>query len=89
MSDDLRRALDEDLCKAAQVLAVGTGESQLHAAAEHIAHALAASSVSILAVVADPDSAYIVADSDESEVGRVRLPLAQYPHIRARSRRAR
>jgi PAS domain S-box-containing protein len=81
MSEHLRRALDEDLCKAGQVLAVGTGESQLHAAAEHIAHALAASSVSILAVVGDPDAAYIVADSDEAEVGRMRLPLAQYPHI--------
>jgi len=81
MSDRLRRALDDDLCKAAQVLAVGTGESQLHAAAEHIAHALAASSVSVLAVVADPEAAYIVADSDESEVGRMRLPLAKYPHI--------
>jgi PAS domain S-box-containing protein len=81
MSERLRRALDEDLCKAAQVLAVGTGESQLHAAAEHIAHALAASSVSVLAVVADPEAVYIVADSDETEVGRMRLPLAQYPHI--------
>ena len=82
MSDLLRRAIDEDLWKAAQVLAVGTGESQLHAAAEHIAHALAASSVSVLAVVSEtPDAAYIVADSDESEVGRMKLPLAQYPHI--------
>jgi PAS domain S-box-containing protein len=82
MSDLLRRAIDEDLWKAAQVLAVGTGESQLHAAAEHIAHALAASSVSILAVVNEnSDHAYIVADSDESEVGRMKLPLAQYPHI--------
>jgi PAS domain S-box-containing protein len=81
MSDKILRALGDDLVKAAQVLAVGTGESQLHAAAEHIAHALAASSVSILAVVSDPEVAYIVADSDESEVGRVRLPLAQYPHI--------
>ena len=49
--------------------------------AEHVAHALAASSV-------DPGrgrrrrSVYIVADSDETETGRVRLPLAQYPHIR-------
>jgi PAS domain S-box-containing protein len=81
MTDELRRAIDEDLCKAAAVLAVGTGESQLHAVAEHIAHGLGASSVSILAVVSDPDAAYIVADSDEIDVGRVRLPLAQYPHI--------
>lgn len=82
MSDELRRAIDEDLCKAAQVLAVGTGESQLHAVAEHIAHALTASSVSVLAVVSDAEAAYIVADSDEVEVGRMRLPLAQYPHIK-------
>jgi PAS domain S-box-containing protein len=82
MSDLLRRAVSEDLWKAAQVLAVGTGDSQLHAAAEHIAHALAASSVSVLAVVSEQaDAAYIVADSDESEVGRMRLPLVQYPHI--------
>ena len=37
----------------------------------------------MLAVVADADSVYIVADSDETETGRVRLPLAQYPHIRS------
>jgi PAS domain S-box-containing protein len=82
VSDDLRRVLDEGLSKAAHVLAVGTGDSQLHAAAEHITHALGASSVTILAVVSDPDSAFIVADSDEVDTGRVRLPLAQYPHIR-------
>jgi len=81
VTDEIRRALDEDLCKAAHVLAVGTGESQLHAAAEHIARALGASSVSLLAVVSDPDAAYVVEDSDEIDVGRVRLPLAQYPHI--------
>jgi len=81
VSDDLRRALDDGLAKAAQVLAVGTGESQLHAAAEHVAHALGASSVSVLAVLSEPDAAYIVADSDESDIGRVRLPLAQYPHV--------
>ena len=33
-------------------------------------------------MVSDPDAAYIVADSDETEPGRVRLPLAQHPHIR-------
>jgi PAS domain S-box-containing protein len=65
------------------VLAIGTGASQLQAVAEHVAHALEASSVTILAVVADVDSVYIVADSDETETGRVRLPLAQYPHIRS------
>jgi PAS domain S-box-containing protein len=81
MSDEMRRALDEDLCKAAQVLSVGTGESQMHAVAEHLARALGAASVSLLAVVSDPDAAYVVADSDEADVGRVRLPLSQYPHI--------
>ena len=58
------------------MLAVGTGESQLHAATEHIAHALGASSVSVLAVLSDPDAAYLVADSDESR-GR--------PHAACRS----
>ena len=33
-------------------------------------------------VLADPDTVYMVADSDETETGRMRLPLAQYPHIR-------
>jgi PAS domain S-box-containing protein len=79
--EDTQERIDEDMAKVAQVLAVGTGGSQLHAVAEHVAHALGASSATILALVADPDSVYIVADSDEIETGRVRLPLAQYPHI--------
>jgi PAS domain S-box-containing protein len=81
LTDDVRTALDV-LGKAAQVLAVGTGESQLHAAAEHIAVALGAESVSLLALLADPEHAYLVADSDAVDLGRVRYPLAQYPHIR-------
>jgi PAS domain S-box-containing protein len=80
--DEAQERIDEDLAKVAQVLAIGTGASQLHAVAEHVAHALEASSVTILAVVPDIESVYIVADSDETETGRVRLPLAQYPHIR-------
>jgi PAS domain S-box-containing protein len=74
-------ALDP-LVKAAQVLAVGTGESQLHAAAEHVAVALGAESVSLLALLADPEFVYLVADSDELDTGRMRYDLAQYPHIR-------
>jgi PAS domain S-box-containing protein len=81
-AEEQQRVIDEDLAKVAQVLAVGTGDSQLHAAAEHVAHALGASSVTILAIVSDADSVHIVADSDEAETGRVRLPLGQYPHIR-------
>jgi PAS domain S-box-containing protein len=76
-----RGGLDR-LAQAAQVLAVGTGESQLHAAAEHVARALGASSVSLLAVLADPEAAYLVAASEEVEVGRTRLSLAQHPHVR-------
>jgi PAS domain S-box-containing protein len=72
----------EALCKAGQVLAVGTGESQLHAATEHVALALGAESVSLLALLSDPDHVYLVADSDEIEVGRARLPLERYPHVR-------
>jgi PAS domain S-box-containing protein len=72
----------EGLARAAQVLAVGTGEPQLHAALEHVGAALGAASVSLLAVVGDLEAAYLVADSDEVDPGRVRLPLAQYPHVR-------
>ena len=81
MSDEDRSALDV-LVKAAQVLAVGTGESQLHAAAEHVAVALGADSVSLLALLSDPEFVYLVADSDELDTGRMRYALAQYPHIR-------
>jgi PAS domain S-box-containing protein len=70
------------LVKASQVLAVGTGESQLHAAAEHVAVALGAESVSLLALLADPEFVYLVADSDELDTGRLRYALAQYAHIR-------
>ena len=62
--DAAQQRIDEDLAKVAQVLAIGTGASQLQAVAEHVAHALEASSVTILAVVADVDSVYIVADSE-------------------------
>jgi PAS domain S-box-containing protein len=81
MSDRSGAALDA-LARAAQVLAVGTGESQLHAATEHVATALGADSVSLLALLSDPDNAYLVADSEEVDVGRARLPLDRYPHVR-------
>ncbi|HEY4392791.1 MAG TPA: PAS domain S-box protein [Polyangia bacterium] len=82
MNADARPGGLEGLAQAAQVLAVGTGESQLHAATEHIARALGATSVSLLAVLSDPDAAYLVADSGEIEPGRGRLPLEQHPHLR-------
>jgi PAS domain S-box-containing protein len=78
---EANEALDA-LCKAGQVLAVGTGETQLHAATEHVAMALGAESVSLLALLSDPDHVYLVADSDEIDVGRARLPLDRYPHVR-------
>src|SRR5262245_46081590 len=81
MTDEDGPPLDV-LVKAAQVLAVGTGESQLHAAAEHVAVALGAYSVSLLALLTDPEFVYLVADSEEIDTGRMRYPLAQYPHIR-------
>jgi len=82
VSDDATHDALDALAKAGQVLAVGTGESQLHAATEHVADALAADSVSLLAILSDPDNVYLVADSDEIEVGRTRLPLERYPHVR-------
>jgi PAS domain S-box-containing protein len=81
LTDDTRAALDA-LSRAAQVLAVGTGESQLHAATEHVVSALGASSVSLLALLSDPDHVYLVADSEEVDVGRGRLELDRYPHLR-------
>ena len=51
MSDEAAKVALDALTKAGQVLAVGTGESQLHAAAEHIAVALDAESVSLLALL--------------------------------------
>ena len=78
-------ALDS-LAQAAQVLAVGTGESQLHAAVEHVARALGATSVSLFALLSDPDAAYLVADSgvdDASPVSSgVRWSLDQHPNLR-------
>jgi PAS domain S-box-containing protein len=80
VSEEARAALDS-LANAAQVLAVGTGESQLHAATEHVTLALGAESVSLLATLSDPDTVYLVADSDEVEVGRSRMVLPQHPHV--------
>ncbi len=77
----LGTALD-GLSQAAQVLAVGTGESQLHAATEHVAQALGAASASLFAVLSDPDVAYLVADSEEIEMGRARLTLAEHPDLK-------
>jgi PAS domain S-box-containing protein len=78
-------ALD-GLAQAAQVLAVGTGESQLHAAVEHVARALGATSVSLFALLADPDAAYLVTDSGEADptplAAGVRWPLEQHPNLR-------
>ena len=85
MSDQDGSALDV-LAKAAQVLAVGTGESQLHAAAEHVAVALGADSVSLLALLSDPDFVYLVADSEELDTGRMRYALGPVPAHPARAR---
>jgi PAS domain S-box-containing protein len=82
VSDDPERLTLDGLAQAAQVLSVGTGESQLHAAAEHVARALGATSVSVLALLADPDTAYLVADSSEREVGGIRLSLGANAHLR-------
>ena len=89
VSADDRSALD-GLVQAAQVLAVGTGESQLHAAAEHVARALGADSVSLLAVLANPEVVYLVADSGEIETGRMRYAARRSTRtFAARSRSAR
>lgn len=85
MSGDLAPEALDSLAQAAQVLAVGTGESQLHAAVEHVARALGASSVSLFGLLADPDAAYLVADSGEAETSTVTPPvrwsLEQHPNL--------
>ncbi len=85
MSGELAPEALDSLAQAAQVLAVGTGESQLHAAVEHVTHALGASSVSLFALLADPDAAYLVADSGEVETSiampPVRWSLEQHPNL--------
>ena len=64
---DPRRVLGEGLTKAAEALAVGSDELHLRDAAEHLAHALGATSVAILAVqgAAGSETPYVIADSDE------------------------
>ena len=85
MSGNLAPEALDSLAQAAQVLAVGTGESQLHAAVEHVARALGASSVSLFGLLADPDAAYLVADSGEAETSTVTPPvrwsLEQHPNL--------
>ncbi len=86
MNAGLQPGALDSLAQAAQVLAVGTGESQLHAAVEHVAHALGATSVSLFALLSDPDAAYLVTDSGEAEpaplAAGVRWPLEQHPNLR-------
>lgn len=86
MSSGLAPEALDSLAQAAQVLAVGTGESQLHAAVEHVARALSASAVSLFALLADPEAAYLVADSGEAETSTlaspVRRSLEQHPNLR-------
>jgi len=76
-----RKAADEELIRLAEALSAG-GEPDLHAAARHIARALGGSSATVLAAAGDGEAVFVVADSDQAGTGRVRLPLAQYPHIR-------
>jgi PAS domain S-box-containing protein len=59
------RLLGEGLTKAADVLSGGSDEAHLHDAALHLARALGASSVALLATVREGESLHLVADSDE------------------------
>jgi PAS domain S-box-containing protein len=85
MSDEgaaIRKAADEELILLAEALAAGSGDAELHTAAVHVARALGGSSATVLAAAGDLEAVFVVADSDQEATGRVRLPLAQYPHIR-------
>jgi len=61
---DSRRVLGEGLTRAAEVLAIGSDDAHMRAASRHVAHALGATGVTILAVLGEGDPPHVVADSD-------------------------
>jgi PAS domain S-box-containing protein len=60
-----RRVLGEGLTRAAESLALGTDDLHVRQAARHLAHALGASSLAIVAVLGELDPPHLVADSHE------------------------
>jgi PAS domain S-box-containing protein len=59
------RLLGEGLTKAAEALAVGSDELHFHDAAEHLARALGAETVALLAAPRDGGAPHVIADSNE------------------------
>jgi len=62
---DSHRQLGEGLTRAAEALAAGSDELHLHDAALHLATAMGAVAVAVVAAAGDRDGAHIVADSDD------------------------
>lgn len=73
----------EGLTRAAETLTGGTAEPQLRQAAEHLAEALGASSVAILAVVGEGETPLLVVDTDESRSDEAAAALARVAPVRA------
>ncbi len=65
MSVNPGRLLGEGLTKAADVLSGGSDEAHLQDAVLHLARALGATSVALLAAVREGESLHLIADSDE------------------------
>jgi PAS domain S-box-containing protein len=72
----------EGLTRAAEALAVGSDELHFHDAAEHLARALGATTVAVLAVGPDGDLLQIIADSDEYRSEIERAALVSAPAVR-------
>jgi PAS domain S-box-containing protein len=72
----------EGLTRAAEALAVGSDELHFHDAAEHLARALGATTVAVLAVGPQGELLHIIADSDEYRSEIERAALVNAPAVR-------
>jgi PAS domain S-box-containing protein len=79
---DSRRVLGEGLTKAAEALAAGNDELHLHDAALHLAHAMGAATVAIMAAAGDRELAEMVADSDDGRSPEQLAALLNAPAAR-------
>ncbi|MES1206538.1 MAG: PAS domain S-box protein [Pseudomonadota bacterium] len=79
---DPGRLLGEGLTKAAEALAAGTDELHLHDAAEHLARALGARTVAVLATINDGDYPHVIADSAEQRSDREIVALTSTSAVR-------
>jgi PAS domain S-box-containing protein len=82
ISSDYRRVVEEGLTRAAEALAAGTAAPQFRDAAEHLARALGATSLTILAVMAEGRAPHILAESDPDRFPATAAALVAHPAVR-------